>query len=217
MSLVGQGVIDHFHYPFKRSPPRNRLMSDIDPVNDKITRALIRDPRLSDNAISDQTSVPPRTVTRKRKIMETQGLLHYFTSCSLNAVTKDTECHIYLIRLRQGISARSVLRRMHHEPRLATVFTKYVSESHLVEIDGLTALLLFVNGSHANLVMDTFQQEIVPELVKRHGSDCIDHLTTMRLVSPLRLHHNYLPGINLTGAKLHADWPDEGLHVPHTV
>ena len=188
-----------------------------DPVNDKITRALIRDPRLSDNAISDQTSVPPRTVTRKRKIMETQGLLHYFTSCSLNAVTKDTECHIYLIRLRQGISARSVLRRMHHEPRLATVFTKYVSESHLVEIDGLTALLLFVNGSHANLVMDTFQQEIVPELVKRHGSDCIDHLTTMRLVSPLRLHHNYLPGINLTGAKLHADWPDEGLHVPHTV
>jgi len=192
-------------------------MSDIDPVNDKITRALIRDPRLSDNAISDQTSVPPRTVTRKRKIMETQGLLHYFTSCSLNAVTKDTECHIYLIRLRQGISARSVLRRMHHEPRLATVFTKYVSESHLVEIDGLTALLLFVNGSHANLVMDTFQQEIVPELVKRHGSDCIDHLTTMRLVSPLRLHHNYLPGINLTGAKLHADWPDEGLHVPHTV
>ncbi len=192
-------------------------MSDIDPVNDKITRALLRDPRLSDNAISDQTSVPPRTVTRKRKIMETQGLLHYFTSCSLNAVTKDTECHIYLIRLRQGISARSVLRRMHHEPRLATVFTKYVSESHLVEIDGLTALLLFVNGSHANLVMDTFQQEIVPELVKRHGSDCIDHLTTMRLVSPLRLHHNYLPGINLTGAKLHADWPDEGLHVPHTV
>ena len=192
-------------------------MSDIDPVNHKITRALIRDPRLSDNAISDQTSVQPRTVTRKRKIMETQGLLHYFTSCSLNAVTKDTECHIYLIRLRQGISARSVLRRMHHEPRLATVFTKYVSESHLVEIDGLTALLLFVNGSHANLVMDTFQQEIVPELVKRHGSDCIDHLTTMRLVSPLRLHHNYLPGINLTGAKLHADWPDEGLHVPHTV
>ena len=192
-------------------------MSDIDPVNDKITRALIRDPRLSDNAISDQTSVPPRTVTRKRKIMETQGLLHYFTSCSLNAVTKDTECHIYLIRLRQGISARSVLRRMHHEPRLATVFTKYVSESHLVEIDRLTALLLFVNGSHANLVMDTFQQEIVPELLKRHGSDCIDHLTTMRLVSPLRLHHNYLPGINLTGAKLHADWPDEGLHVPHTV
>ena len=192
-------------------------MSNIDPVNDKITRALIRDPRLSDNAISDQTSVPPRTVTRKRKIMETQGLLHYFTSCSLNAVTKDTECHIYLIRLRQGISARSVLHRMHHEPRLATVFTKYVSESHLVEIDGLTAILLFVNGSRANLVMDTFQQEIVPELVKRHGSDCIDHLTTMRLVSPLRLHHNYLPGINLTGAKLHADWPDEGLHVPHTV
>jgi DNA-binding Lrp family transcriptional regulator len=194
----------------------NPFMSDTDPANDKITRALIRDPRLSDNAISEQTNVPARTVTRKRKSMEAQGLLHYFTSCSLNAGVNDTEYHIYLIRLRQGISAKSVLHRMNHEPRLATVFTKYVSESHLVEIDGMTAILLFINGSRVNRVMDIFQQEIVPELVKRHGSDCIDHLTTMRLVAPLRLHHNYLPGINLTGAKLHTDWPDEGLHVPDT-
>lgn len=194
----------------------NRFMSDTDPANDKITRALIRDPRLSDNAISEQTNVPARTVTRKRKSMETQGLLHYFTSCNLNAVANGTECHIYLIQLRQGISARSVLRCMNHEPRLATVFTKYVSESHLVEIDGLTAIMLFINGSRGSRVMDIFQQEIVPELVKRHGSDCIDHLSTMRLVAPLRIHHNYLPGINLTGAKLHTDWPDAGLHIPRT-
>ena len=192
-------------------------MSATDPANDKITRALIRDPRLSDNAISEQTNVPARTVTRKRKGMETQGILHYFTSCNLNAVVNGTECHIYLIRLRQGISARSVLRRMNHEPRLATVFTQCVSESHLVEIDGLAAILLFINGSRVNRVVDIFQQEIVPELVKHHGSDCIDHITTMRLVAPLRLHHNYLPGINLTRAKLHTDWPDEGLHVPHTL
>ena len=46
----------------------------------KIIRELIRNPRISDNKISKRTKIPVMTVNRKRKRLEEQKLLRYYTS-----------------------------------------------------------------------------------------------------------------------------------------
>ena len=54
-------------------------MRKIDAQEQKILRALTRNPRHSDNRISAMTGVPVRTVNRKRARLEEEGILSYYT------------------------------------------------------------------------------------------------------------------------------------------
>ena len=58
-------------------------MRTFDDQERAILKALIRDPRQSDNYISKITGVPTPTARRKRKRLEEEGLLSYFTAVDL--------------------------------------------------------------------------------------------------------------------------------------
>src|SRR2546430_11829519 len=58
-------------------------MRTFDDQERAILKALIRDPRQSDNYISKITGVPTPSVRRKRKRLEDEGLLNYFAAFEL--------------------------------------------------------------------------------------------------------------------------------------
>lgn len=190
-------------------------MKPLDEQAKRIVRSLIRDPRLSDNAISSRTGVPVRTVGRKRKALEEKGLLGYFTALNLhgNGCGPLAARHLYIVKFRLGITVERVLKQLHSEPEVATAFTELILESHVAEIDGHLALLLFIEGEGANEIVESFQAKIVPALMRNHGDDCIEEVQTVRVLSPIRIFHNYLPAVNMQAGKLRSDWPDEGIFV----
>ncbi|MFT7696411.1 MAG: DNA-binding Lrp family transcriptional regulator, partial [Candidatus Latescibacterota bacterium] len=51
----------------------------LDKQEKQIIRALIRNPRRSDNRIRALTGVPVRTVSRKRARLEQEGIIAYYT------------------------------------------------------------------------------------------------------------------------------------------
>ena len=55
-------------------------MTDFDDQERAILRALIRNPRTSDNRIAENTGVPVRTVRRKRTRLESEGRVHYYAA-----------------------------------------------------------------------------------------------------------------------------------------
>jgi DNA-binding Lrp family transcriptional regulator len=181
----------------------------------RIVRALIRDPRLSDNAISNRTGVPVRTVGRKRKGLEEQGFLRYFAALNLhgNGNGPLAARHLYIVKFRLGMTVERIVKQLHREPEVATAFTELILESHVAEIDGHLALLLFIEGRDDNAIVESFQAKIVPALMRNHGDDCIEEVQTVRVLTPIRIFHNYLPALNMQGGKLRADWPDEGIFV----
>ena len=67
--------------------PNNRP-HDLDEQERMIVRALVRDPRLSDNQIGKLTGVPTPTVRRKRKRLEAAGF-HPFMPDQFSAVNTD--------------------------------------------------------------------------------------------------------------------------------
>src|SRR5437667_12004489 len=76
-----------------------------------IVKALIRDPRLSDNQIGKLTGVPTPTVRRKRKKLEADGLLSYF--CALDMQESGTNTfgtrQLYIIKFRIGITVKQMV------------------------------------------------------------------------------------------------------------
>ena len=58
-------------------------MHTFDDQERAILKALVRDPRQSDNHISKVTGVPTPTVRRKRRRLEDEGLLNYFAAIDM--------------------------------------------------------------------------------------------------------------------------------------
>ena len=55
-------------------------MKELDDFERKVVKELIRNPRISDNQIAKNVKMPVMTVNRKRKGLEEEGYLRYFTS-----------------------------------------------------------------------------------------------------------------------------------------
>jgi len=53
----------------------------------------------------------------------------------------------------------------------------------------------------------------VPSLRKNHGPDSIEEISTLRLLSPIRVFHNYVPLVNMQNGVLHTDWTDDAIFV----
>ena len=180
-----------------------------------IARALIRNPRISDNRLGEENGIPIRTVSRKRGRMEREGLLRYYTEVDMSANgTGYFQCrHLYIIRFRVGISVRRILDQISSEPNVATVFTRTVYESHVAEIEGRVALVMILEGQSDADIVERFQTEIVPSLEKTHGKDAIEDVDTIRILQSVRLLHNYLPTANMERGRIRPDWSPEALFV----
>src|SRR5689334_23277537 len=121
----------------------NGLPRTLDDQERMIVRALIRDPRLSDNQVGKLTGVPTPTVRRKRAKLEDEGLLQYY--CALDMQESGTgnfgARHLYVIKFRIGVTVKQINDEIRSEPNIRTIFTDLIYESHIAEIEGRVALV----------------------------------------------------------------------------
>lgn len=187
----------------------------LDEQEKQIVRHLIRDPRESDNAIGELADLNVRTVARKRQRMEEEGLLSYHTHLNLggDGAGQFTARHLYILKFRIGITLSQVREDIRREPFVRSVFTEILFESHIAEIDGRIALLLFIDGTSDADIVETVQERLIPSLQRNHGADSIEEISTIRLLAPVRMLRNYLPFVNMEGGYLKKDWPDEAIYV----
>jgi DNA-binding Lrp family transcriptional regulator len=180
-----------------------------------IVRALIRDPRLSDNQIGKLTSVPTPSVRRKRKKLEEAGLLSYFAALDMQESGTGTfgARHLYVIKFRIGITVKQLVDEIKNEPNVRTIFTDLIYESHIAEIEGRVALVMIIEGKNAADIVENVQGNIVPSLRKNHGPDSIEEISTIRLLNPVRIFHNYVPLVNMRQGVLNSDWPKDAVFV----
>ena len=190
-------------------------MRDLDDQERLIIRALVRDPRESDNGIGELTGVNVRTVSRKRQRLEQDGILSYFTHVDLSASGTGhyNTRHLYIIKFKIGITLRRIQEDVLREPFVRSLFTEFIFESHIAEIDGKIAILLYIDGESDTDIVTTVQEKLIPSLMKNHGEGSIEEVSTMRLLAPVRVLRNYLPGVNVKDGYLSKEWPDEAIYV----
>ena len=195
-----------------RMAPFRRKLDD---KEEKIARALIRNPRLSDNAVGRITDIPVMTVNRKRKKMEEEGLLSSYAAINMGpkGTGRFRARYLYLIRFKLGVSQNRIVREILGEPNVRTAFTEFIYESHMAQINGHTALALIIQGRDDYEVNNVFNNRLVPSLQKNHGEDSIVEVSTIRLGRPIRLFHNYIPMVNMKGGRIRDDWADEAIVV----
>jgi len=190
-------------------------MRQLDPQEEKIVKALIKDPRSSDNKIGKETRVPIRTVSRKRRRLEEEGLIQYFTNLSMDVdgTGRFGARHLYIIKFKIGVTREKIFNEIRHEPNVKTIFTELIWNSHLAEVDGHIALAMLIEGRNDAEIVESVQSRIIPSLRKNHGKDSIVGLSTIRLHEPIRLFHNYLPSVNMKNGKMAKDWPEHAIFV----
>jgi DNA-binding Lrp family transcriptional regulator len=175
---------------------------ELDEQERKILRALIRDPRQSDNAIGETTGVNVRTVSRKRHRLEEEGILSYYANVDLTAsgTGQYATRHLYTIKFRIGITFKQLVEDIQREPAVRSVFTEVLFESHIA-------------GENDLDIVQTVQEKLVPSLRRNHGEDSIEEVSTMRILSPVRQMRNYVLPVNMHKGFIRADWPEEAIYV----
>jgi len=189
-------------------------MRILDQQEKAIVRQLIRDPRESDNGIGETTGVNVRTVSRKRLRLEQEGILSYYTNVDLcsDGAKQFNARHLYIIKFRVGVTYTQLIDEVRQSGD-QTVFAESIFESHIAEIDGKVALLLFVDGDSDLDIVRRIHEELIPILLKNHGDDSIEAVSTLRLLAPVRIMRNYQPLVNMNGGYLRPDWPSEAIYV----
>jgi DNA-binding Lrp family transcriptional regulator len=187
----------------------------LDEQEQLIIRHLVRDPRESDNGIGEATGVNVRTVGRKRRKLEQAGVLSYYTHVDLSSrgTGEFNAQHLYIVQFRIGITLQQIIEDIKNEPAVRSVFTEFIFESQLAEIDGKLALLMYIDGKSDTDIVHTVQEKLIPNLLRNHGENSIERVSTMRLLQPIRTMRNYLPFVNMQNGYLMKNWPSEAIYV----
>jgi len=190
-------------------------MRELDQQERQILRALIRNPRYSDNKVATVTGVPVRTVSRKRARLEKEGILSYRAVVEMQpeGTGRFNTQHMVIIKFQLGITHSQIVGEIRSEPNVSTVFSELIRDSNIAEIDGHTAIVMVLEGESDRDIVQNLQGKIIPSLRKNHGEDSIADLRTVRLLDPIRREHNYLPVVNVQDGKLRDDWPEEAIFV----
>jgi DNA-binding Lrp family transcriptional regulator len=188
-------------------------MRKLDIQDKQIIRALVRNPRCSDNKVSALTGVPVRTVSRKRARLEQEGVLSYSTVVEMQSsgTGRFTTQHMLIIKFKLGITRNQIVQEIRSEPNVVNVFYELIRYSYIAETDGHIALVMIVEGESDSDIVESVQGKIVPSLQKNHGEDSIVELRTLRVLDPIRREHNYLPLVNMEDGFLKKGWPDDAI------
>ena len=193
--------------------PHRKFMRELDEQERLIVRQLIRDPRESDNGIGEITGVNVRTVGRKRQRLEQEGILSYHTHLDLSATGEFTARHLYIIKFKIGVTFKQLSDDLKREPFVRSIFTEVIFESQIAEIDGKLAMLLYIEGANDTDIVQTVQEKLIPSLLRNHGENSIEEISTIRLLAPVRVMRNYLPFVNMENGYIRKDWPDDAIYV----
>lgn len=190
-------------------------MTGLDEQEIKIVRELIKNPRSSDNTISRNTGVPVMTVNRKRKLLEESDMISYYVD--LRHGDKGTEDfyakQLYTIKFKLGLTKTEFLEKIRNDTSLKKFNAEHIVMSYLGEKDGHLALMMMLNAHTENDLTESFNGLIVSMLKRNFGQDCIISIETLRILEPIREHHNYIHGINMRKGKIMDNWPNEYIFV----
>jgi DNA-binding Lrp family transcriptional regulator len=187
----------------------------LDESERKIIRELIKNPRASDNQIAKKTGVPVMTVNRKRKKLEKTGQLRYYVSLDKGEFGLHIfgAKQIYIIKFRIGITRKKYLEVMESDVKWRDFNSRFISMAYLGEQEGGLALVLVLDAKDESHLVEEFNGNIVPFLQEKLGKDCIKRITTASLSKLIRVHHNYMPYLNMEGGKIKDSWPNEMIFV----
>lgn len=188
---------------------------ELDKNEVKVVRELIKNPRISDNQIAKITKIPVMTVNRKRKLLEKDGLLGYYTSLETGefGTKKYNAKQMYIIKFKIGTTREDYLNKIEYDKKFMGFYSSYISLSYLGEKDGHLALILILNAETDSKLVDEFNVKVIPHLKEKLGDDCIREIISVRISNALRRHHNYMPMINMENGIMKKDWPDEWIFV----
>lgn len=182
-----------------------------------IVKQLIKNPRISDNQIAKNTKLSVMTVNRKRKLLESKGLISYFTV--LNTDEEGLKIfytkQLYRIKFKTGITKEQYLKVFTKKPNWR--YSENIINAYLGEKDGRLSLILIVGAKSHSKLTDIFNGEIVDEIHSNLGADAIEDITTTRIDIPIRLFHNYMPLFNMEEGKIKEDWPDDYIFVDRPI
>jgi hypothetical protein len=142
-------------------------------------------------------------------------VLSYFTHVDLSSTGTGeyNTRHLYIIKFRIGVTYRQLLEDIKREPFVRSIFTEIIFESHIAEIDGKLAMLLFIDGASDTDIVQTVQEKLIPSLERNHGVGSIEEVSTMRVLSPVRAMRNYILPVNVLHGYVRKEWPDEAIYV----
>ncbi len=190
-------------------------MRKLDDQEVRILRELIRDPRMSDNKISKKTGISVMTVNRKRKKLEKERLLRYYASIDKG----EFGLHIfnaknaYIILFKIGITREKYMKALEEDPTWRMLNSKFISLAYLGDKDGHLALLIILDAPTREDLVEEFNGKIIPFLKEKLGEDAIVNVITMSLDKLVRVHHNYMPAINMENGRIKKKWPDNLIFV----
>ena len=121
--------------------------------------------------------------------------------------------HLYIVKFRIGVTFKQLTEDIQREPFVRSIFTEIIFESHIAELDGKLAMLMFIDGASDTEIVQTVQEKLIPSLLKNHGENSIEEISTMRLLAPVRVMRNYLPFVNMQNGYIKKDWPNEAIYV----
>jgi DNA-binding Lrp family transcriptional regulator len=173
-----------------------------------IVKELILNPRISDNQIAKNSSIPLKTVNRKRKKLESEGLLQYFTylDTSIHGTCDFGSRKMYIISFKEGITRTSFFDKFSIDKIRNNLGNKHIFESHLGEKNGRLVLILVLESRLESDILEIFNAEIMPVITDSFGSNAIKDINVIPLTHLLTLLHNYVPKKNLMqNSKIHPD------------
>lgn len=190
-------------------------MYRLDEQERKILVELIKNPRISDNQIGKRTKVPIRTVSRKRKAMEKQEIISYYTNVNMRSdgTGRFGARQLHIIKFKLGVTREQIIKEIKEEKMVKLTYGKFIFESHIAEIEGHVALVMIIEGKSDEDIVENFNKHIIPSLKRNHGEDSIIEVSTIRISDPIRIFHNYLPMLNMENGFIKKDWLDELIFV----
>lgn len=186
-------------------------MVKIDVQECKIIKELIKNPRISDNQLSKNTGIPVMTVNRKRKRLEEEQIINYYVSVKKHqdGIGTFAARQLYIIKLKAGITRRKYIDSIEMDQKLKVFNSKFVSTTYLGEKDGHLALVIVLDAVNDHKLVDEFNGRIIEAINNKFGDDSVEEVTTTRLNDTIRMHHNYLPQMNMANGRMKEDWPEE--------
>lgn len=181
----------------------------------KIVKELIRDPRTSDNKLAKKTKIPVMTVNRKRKKMEEEGLIRYYTAFKHEEEGTGIfqARQLYIIKFKIGITRGGYLEKIEADKELLGFSAMHVAETYIGEKDGHLALMMIIDAKTEPQLIECFNGKIVPNIKKNFGEDAIQEVITVTLNIPIRMHHNYMPRFNMEKGRIRETWLDDWIFV----
>ncbi len=194
---------------------KDDIMRQLDDKEIRIVRELIRDPRASDNQIGRKTGIPVMTVNRKRKKLEEEKLLRYYTSIDkgefgLQIFSAKT---MFIIKFKIGVTRQRYYEMLEADPTWRMFNSHYISLAYLGEKDGHLALMIILDAKTREDLVEEFNGKIFPFLEGKLGKKCIKEIITTSLDKMVRVHHNYMPAMNMEKGRIKKEWPDRLIFV----